>query len=298
MKTFFQRAAVLLMAAIAILGISGCDDSGTSNFEESYVLQGFMPLGQRIAVRLTKTIDIDQYYDDAAVGVSGATATIWESLNGDTTVYSLSEDSNQLPGTYVAGAPEDTVKSGYDYAIRIEINGHVITAVTKQAPPPFHLDSCTIGSLRVEHPTDSTHPASVVYGGDYFELFYQQPAWGAGVTMIIENLEPDWYSNDDLMVSGNNGPDQTNVWAWSLREGTTFQVPWIILGFQGLHRVRAMTSDTAAYDYFLSAVPGSPENDPPTNVTGALGLFSVFDADTVYFCLTDPEADVPFQCQP
>ena len=308
MKTSFQTAAILVMIALTIMGIIGCDNSGESNFEEAYVLQGFMPLGQRMAIRLTKTIDIDQYYDDAAVGVSGATATIWESLSGDTSVYELVEDPTQLPGTYVASNTDDTVKSGYDYSIRIEIDGHVITAVTHQAPPPFHLDTCAIVLERSGAPAettwvqsfrDSTNPGTYSFERErYFELFYQDLAWGAGVTVFVENLEPDWYSNDDLMVSSNNGPDMTNVWAWSLRDGGSFQIPPIVLGFQGLHRIRVMSSDTAMYDYFLSAYPGSPESEPPSNVVGALGLFSVYDADTAYFCLTDPEADVVFQCQP
>ena len=307
MRILLQIAAMLGLASLSIVGISGCDNSGTSNFEESYVLQGSMNLGQRIGVRLTRTIDIDQYYDEAAVGVSGATVTVWESVGGDTTVYNLIEEMTQLPGTYVASEVDDTVKSGYDYSIRIEADGKVITAATRYAPPPFRIDSCRIVEERpppqpaviypVENFRDSLNPVSLIFG-QYFELWYHPVVATQTMAFIVENLEPDWFSNDDLAVSGENGDFGTNFWVWTVQQGDSFKIPPILLSYQGKHRVRAAACDSAAYEYYQVAMPGNPTVDPPTNVQGALGLFAVFAVDTAYFCLTDPEADVVYQCQP
>lgn len=301
-KTIYSLVLGCLVALFA--GVTGCDNSGESNFKEQYVLDGWMPLGHVIAIRLTKSVDIEHYYDNRALGVSGATVRVREWLGSDTTTYVLTERQDSLHGTYYAQGAFDTVKSGYDYDLRVEHDGHVITALTHRAPPPFRIDSCYIYSLRdsvltsrrVAEFSDMAEPEVMVYH-EYYTLYYQEPAWGAGVNLIIECMEPDWFSNDDLAVSGDNGPPFSNIWFWTLRTGNFAQVAPISLNFQGQHRVRAMVCDTAAYDYFQTAFPGDPTSNPATNVQGALGLFSVYDADTIYFCLTDPEADVVYNCQ-
>ncbi len=294
--------AVLMIVAVSAL-VSGCDNSGESNFRETYVLDGWMPLGHPISVRLTHTVDVGQYYDPAAVGVTGATVTVWEVLNEDTTVHSLVADTNALEGTYTASGITATVKSGYDYSIRIEVNGDVITASTSHSPQPFTLDSVVYQQQRVENPTDPNSPQLVTYGARdsadnvvLYELFFQPATTNAGINFIIECMEPDWYDNEDLEVSGNNGPGFSNVAFWTVRQESRFAIPSIVLNFQGQYRVRAMTVDTVGYNYCMTVFPPDPEWNPPSNVSGALGLFTVYDADTTYFCLTDPEADVPFNC--
>ncbi len=305
-----NKTKKILSAALAVLTatlISSCDNSGQSNFEEAYVLEGWMPLGHRIGVRISKTVDIEAYYDYAAVGVTGASVTIWESLNGDTTTYFLIPDSTAVRGTYIAPEAGDSVKSGFDYAIRIEVDGHVIAAETHRAPPPFVLDSVRIGNESAPTARDPNNPP--VYEWEkrigegensllaQYTLFYQLSAGVAGVNFIIECMEPDWYDNDDLELSGENGPGITNTAFWTVLEGDTFSIPPIVINYQGEHRVRAMNVDSIGYEYCQTAFPGQVDWNPPTNVSGALGLFTVYDADTVYFCVTDPDADVTFQCR-
>ncbi|MBI5058263.1 DUF4249 family protein [candidate division KSB1 bacterium] len=296
MKTRLNYLAGLCLTVMMLAG-AGCDNSGESNFVEQYVLDGFMPLGQPLRIRLTKSVDIDNYYDGQALGVAGAQVVIRESLNGDTAEYALVADTTGPVGNYIATTPSAIARSGYSYSLRVDLDGQVITARTSPAPPPVRLDSCYNGSAKVESFADSTDPETYEYReGNYYGLFFSMDAGAAGINFFIENLEPDWYSNEDRGVSGHNGPDQSNVWAWTIRDGNYFAVPPVVLGFQGRHRVRAMTCDSAAYDYFLTLFPGDPNSNPTTNVTGALGLFSVYDADTAYFCMMDPEADVHDWC--
>jgi hypothetical protein len=59
-----------------------------------------------------------------------------------------------------------------------------------------------------------------------------------------------------------------------------------------------MNCDSIGYEYCQTIFPGQTDWNPPSNVSGAFGLFSVYDADTSYFCVTDPEADVLYSCGP
>jgi hypothetical protein len=160
-----------------------------------------------------------------------------------------------------------------------------------------HFDAQPPAITPVENWGDSTQPPRLIFG-QYFELWYHPVIATQTMAFIVENLEPDWYSNDDLAVSGNNGDFGTNFWVWTIQQGDSFKIPPILLSFQGKHRVRATACDSVAYEYYQVAMPGNPTVDPPTNVQGALGLFAVFAADTAYFCLTHPEADVVYECQP
>jgi hypothetical protein len=300
----YTMPLLMLAAAALVAMVAGCDDSGESKYEQQFVLQGSMPIGWPIRVRLTHTGFIGDRYDDLAAGVTGANITIWEAQTGDTNVYSLIADTNSARGTYVAPGAFDTVKTGYDYAIRIEIDGRVITAQTAQAPSAIHLDSAAYHGTPISSWADSTDLETVRFilkpnnDNNYYELFFQQPERAAGLTALIENVEPDWWSNDDRGVSGQNGPNGSSFWAWSIRYGDHLQVPPIVLGYQGRHRVRVFSCDSAMYDYFATGFAGDGSNYPITNVNGALGVFCVYDADTAYFCLEDTEAKHYMPCRP
>lgn len=300
MKNKIQILIPLMIAVLFVI-LAGCDKSGESVFVERYVLDGFMPLGQPLRIRLTKSIDIETPYDDNAVGVSGARVVIWEVYNGDTTEHELRADSSAVSGSYVAVNPNAVAQTGYIYLLRIEIGSDVITATTTPAPPAISLDSCYNGLTKVESFADSTDLETYEFRqGNYYTLFSSRDTSAPSVdyfNFFIECMETDWYSNDDRLVSGNNGPSFTNVWPWPTREGEIFPIPPVVLNFQGRHRVRAMTCDSNAFYYLYILFPADADSELPTNVVGALGLFSVYDADTAYFCLTDLDADIHNWCE-
>jgi len=277
--------SLLLFAALWLT--IGCDDSGKSERIEEIVLQGYLYANQPMSVRLIHTVPMDVYYDEASVGITGASVTIYEINNADTIRFTLAEDATRLPGTY---SSDDTVHAGRHYAIRIVTGERIITAETRLAAPPIRLDSCKIGSEFLTSFRDTTAWDTLRYNlpEQPYEVYWTEHPDRYGKAILIENIEGDWY-DESRELSGQNGPMSSPIFVWTMLANNRFEVPWIALNFEGRHRVRVLSCDEPAFKYFQTTFPGYAESWPQTNVHGALGVFCAIDADTIYFYLDDPD---------
>jgi hypothetical protein len=274
MKKYFD----LLILAVTIFSLIGCDASNKDEYKEQIVVQGMMYVGQPLRVRLTRTLPMGQTYDAAETGVSGADVHV----SAATDTFQLVEQATDANGGGYYMVEDTTVEAaaGAEYAIHVEVGQHILDASTVGA-----------GSTDIEFQNADT----VEYGdpNNFLVLRWQRDSLAAGYAALIENLEPDWYE-DYRAVSGNNGPDLVpwNIWTIPATDDS-LKLPWIALGFTGRHRVRLLTCDRNLWNYMWTYVPGDAEENPVSNVRGGLGIFSVGGVDTTYFMLTDTISDGP-----
>ncbi len=257
------------------LALVGCDRNEDDLFVEEIVVDGFLYVNHPLSINLTHTVPIKQYYDPDAVRVSGADVRI----TVDNHEFHLIEQLPAKPGTYSLPADSHIVTTGKRYDLWLAKNGTVITATTVAAA------ALQIDSTNLEN-TGPTNPDTIEYGDTEFYFHWNEDPANFGYFIIMENIEPDWF-NVDREVSGDNGPNETNLSAIPLRDTDEFTVPWIFYGYTGTHRIRVLSCGQALWDYVNTTLLGEAENYPVTNLSQGRGVFCAAGADTVYFELVD-----------
>lgn len=258
--------------------LAGCAGSGDEPYRDEIVVQGFMVSGERLALRLTRTVPMGEYYDTTAIGVAGATVTI----TSGTDTFALVEQPNtgRGAGFYAVADSAAIAIPGRSYALRAEVEGRVIRA-----------EMTATGAVQFT----SAGPDTVEYGDmeRFFTVRWSRDSLAAGYVILIENLEPDWFE-DYRKVSGNNGPDMVNWNVWiAYPHEDSVRVGWVFLGYTGRHRVRVISCNRDAWNYFWTYLPANVDYNPISNVSGGLGLFAAGGVDTTYFYLKDEINDGP-----
>ncbi len=289
MKT--RNLLLSLLIAGLLFAIIGCDKSTEQDYREQIVLQGHMFINQPMSIRLTHTLPFDAYYDPNEINVSDAVVTIWSFDGSNTQEYHLTEVT-QSPGTYrvqEAGV-DDTVRTGDLYSIRVEANdGTILTAESGPAAPPIRFQGVFYDTTELQDYRDTVDVDTLEFGGykpygePYLIFFWNHDDRREASNVVVQNLRPDWYDYEIEAAVVWEWP----ISFWSMHEGDAFAMPWLSVGFTGLHRLTVMSCDENAYNYYLTIIPGDPQNYPDSNVRGGLGLFTALDADTIYFYLKD-----------
>ena len=261
-----------LLAAILLVG---CDKNDEDLFVEELVVQGYLYVGHPLSVDVSHTVPIDQFYDPAAVKVSGADVRI--TVDGHE--FQLIEQLPDNPGTYAVPGDSPIDTTGKRYDLRLERNGAVITGTTIAAAT-LQIDSTNLQN------TGPVSPDTVEYGDTEFYMHWNNDSVNFGYFIIIENLEPDWFA-DERAIGGDNGSGASNVSAMALRDTDGFKIPWVFLGFTGTHRVRVFSCEQALWDYATTTQLGIAENYPVSNLSAGRGVFCAVGVDTVYFELVD-----------
>jgi hypothetical protein len=262
----------LLLISIVLIG---CDKNDEDVFVEELVVQGCMYVGLPLSIDVTHTLPIDQYYDPAAVKVSGADVRV--TVDGHE--FRLAEQLPDHPGTYALPADSHIVTTGKRYDLRLEGNGTVITGTTIAAAA-LQIDSTNLQN------TGPVDPDTIEYGDTELYLHWNNDPANFGYFMIIENLEPDWF-DDSRVIGEDNGDATSNVSAMPLRDTCEFKIPWVFLGYTGTHRVRVYSCEQALWDYATTTQLGIAENYPVSNLSAGRGVFCAVGVDTAYFELVD-----------
>ncbi|RPH93473.1 DUF4249 family protein [candidate division KSB1 bacterium] len=271
--------SLLLIAAAWTVVFTGCDNSGEDYFDEQLVLQGFMVVDQPLSVRLIHTVKTGLYFDNSAVGVTGADVRIWTGERE----FVLREDS-ALTGVYSLPADSHLVTTGTSYRIRVESGSSVLTAQTDSAAAALHIDSTNLQVWR-----DPVAMDSFVLGEFECYLQWNFDPRNEGYTIIVENIEPDW--EDRPLRDENQQMSDLPLIIWPQRYETYLLMPPIALNFEGRHRVLVLSCDLPAYNYFFTNYPGDPQSNPQSNVSGGLGVFCAVGIDTAYFYVQKPADD-------
>ncbi|MBL0062561.1 MAG: DUF4249 family protein [bacterium] len=89
----------ILLALFSTILFSACDDEAPIEYDEQIVVEGFMWIGHRLEINLTKTVPFGTAYYDDSVKVSGA--HVFMTVDG--VMHELTEAVSGVAGTYAAG---------------------------------------------------------------------------------------------------------------------------------------------------------------------------------------------------
>jgi len=270
-----KNLLLIFLGVGLIATLIGCTGSGDEPYREELVVQGFMYLDQPLKLRITRSMPMGVFYDSSAIGVSGAFVRI----TSGTDTFMLVENPPRS-GYYMYTNTSITVNAGQEYSLYAEAEGRIITAEMRAAGHASIL---------------SAAPDTVEYGDPVhlYTVHWSPDSLAMGYAVLLENLEPNW-ADDDMKVSGNNGPDMLpwNIWLAYPQEDSV-RVGWVFFGFKGHYRARLITCNQAAWNYFWTYVPLQTTYNPVSNVQGALGIFAAGDADTTFFFMKDDVSNGP-----
>ncbi len=272
----------ILLAAFAMFLLAACDDESASDFHEEIVVDGFMWVGQRMQISLTKVVPIGQAYYADSVQVTDADVTI--TVDGQT--MALTEAHSGVPGTYAAHDSVQVVTTGKRYDLMIALDGDTLRAHST-AVAPLTLTQAALVDLG-EEVTDP-NPDTLEYGGDQLRLSWTTDPVNFGYAVIVEALDDAKYG-ESCDFGNDNGPG-SYLFIWSTRFVSGIDLPWITLCYTGETRVRVFSCDTAWWNFVSTIFVGETRNDPVSNIQGGKGVFCAIGCDTFDIMVTDTLED-------
>lgn len=277
-----KHFSYILLGLFSLFLFSACDDESTVEYSEELVVDGFMYVGQRLEIRLSHTVPVDQAYYPEEVVVSGADVFI--TVNSET-LYQLTEDISGIPGTYAQPEEDHVVTTGNRYDLLIALDGDTLRAYSYAVGALEITESVLI---RGESVTDST-PDTLEYGGDELRLKWTTDTANFGYAVLMEALDEGKYG-EACDFGDDNGPG-TYLSNWTTRFTDGMDIPWVGLCYTGPTMFRIISCDTAAWNFIGSTFVGEPNLDPVSNVVGGRGVFCAVDCDTFQIMVTDTLED-------
>ena len=301
-----MASAVPVVGLVLItLGGAGCDwISGLppdQSYREKIVLNGNLIAGTLIdssvltaTIRLHRSADITEPYDDRSVTLDGATVTLTE---GDSS-YTLLE-YREVPGLWYH--PTLLIQAGLTYSIRVTTELHDPVIATTTVPSALAITDIMVdGEVR-----DSI--GAIVYkpaNGDSVTIFQptqftfrivpdealNPPAMARLILTARSAAEPTMITDDDrlkaIFIKWRGIPADSvaqrirfgrSVSLNSINYGEEFIVGWSLLRFYGQQNLSIFAMDQAYLDYHkgnIEGLPSDPNYLPDSNVIGGYGLFS------------------------
>ena len=300
MKRFLVNSTLALMT----LGFGGCEWIGDMpvdrSYEEKIVLNGLLIAGTPIdsaastsSIRLHRSADITEPYDDISVALSSATVTLDD---GDSTYELLRYET--LPR--VLYHPTLVIETGRSYTIQVSDDTHDTVTATTTVPSALAITEIMVDGI----PRDTI--GEIVY----------QPAVGDSVGFLKPvqfsfQLSPDDPDNPPAMARLVNTALEASpstmiteddtlkalMYKWQFpsdsieqriyfKRAVTFnsvnfddevEIGWTFLTFYGWQNLSIFALDEAYYHYHKGHLEGPPSDSnylPESNVVRGYGLFS------------------------
>ena len=290
-------AWISFLAAAVLTGVwSGCDAAGPPEFEEEIVVEGYLEAGQPIGyVTVSRTLPVNQAYDPALQGVSGAEVRIELLENGGDGVEAswdlFAPDASS--GRYRTREAVDVLPlRTYRLVVRVPGAGTLTSETT--VPALFRF-------VDMEERT-------FVYDTGEAPLFeITEPFYPGRQSIFLITtvaLEPDSMNltpfadglDDDLEVLRENVSPPLNGENFDRTPdgGMRIRYPWIGLNFYGLNEMRIQAIDDNVFDFVRSnsvqqggeggstLAPGEIPN-VLDHMDGGRGLFGSFASASVRF---------------
>lgn len=272
-----RTRALYLLACIT--GIIACDDleQPTSN---PFVVEAFITADQQVNdIKIKAAGDLN---DEEIPDLPIDHVTI--RLLSDTDDVLLSYDDRT--GKYFLDGEDFNINSNDSYSIIIEANGTEATASTVVPEAPTGLE-LSRGALIIPTLTLNFGLRQQIQ-----ELFNEEVitlTWTAiperSYFVVIEHLEEEL---DPILLQ--EIPEESLELIGSFRfisapsEIASFDIIGIALETYGRHVAKVYTVNQEYVDLFNSATQDSRDlNEPPSNVSNALGIFTAFAVDSVEF---------------
>ncbi|MCL4305048.1 DUF4249 family protein [bacterium] len=277
-----KYSSYILLALFSTFLLSACDDEADVKYQEELVVDGFMYIGQRLEIRLSHTVPIDQAYYPDQVRVSGA--EVYITVNQQST-YQLTEENSGVPGTYALPESVHVVTTGERYDLLVVREQDTLRAYSYAVAPIEITQAVLVDGDLITDPA----PDTLEYGGDELRLRWTTSDVNFGYAILIQAMDEGKYGKE-CDFGDDNGPG-TYLSIWTTRYIETQDVPWIGLCYTGPTMFRIFSCDTAAWNFIATTIIGEPALNPISNVSGGRGVFCAVDCDTFHITVTDTLED-------
>lgn len=276
-----KSAACIIILFLLLVSCNITNQPDTSN----YVVEAFLFEGE--PVREITVKGIDQFSESSDLGVPISTAEVRLTRNGQQNfdlVY------NEVTQKYEYQGNDLDVLVGDTFDLRVRVGDRVSTASTIV---PEITDNLVISSDTMIVPVIRLTPGFRDRLAQILQFSRLDVEWDSGDdfhylviesrTATIEPLFPD--QTPDQLV---NALGRFRFITEPTSEGF-FEVLGLSLGTYGLHVVKVFRVNQEYVDLFQNTVQDSRDlNEPPSNINNALGIFSAFSSDSVFFDVVRP----------
>jgi len=298
---------LLINAAITVmtLGFGGCewitDMPADRPYEEKIVLNGLLIAGTPIdsaastsSIKLHRSADITEPYDDISVALSSATVTL---NDGDSTYVLLTYET--LPG--VLYHPTMVIEAGRSYTIQVSDDTHDPVTATTRVPSALRITDIMVDGVPRETIGEIVYKPAVGDSVGFLKPIQfsfclspndpdNPPAMARLVNTALEASSSTMITEDDtlkaLLYKWEGFRSDSIEQRIYYKRAVTFnsvnfddevEIGWIFLTFYGEQNLSVFALDEAYYHYHkgrLEGPPGDPNYLPESNVIGGYGLFS------------------------
>jgi len=277
-----------LISALALLSAAlltaGCSDKSPLVPEaDQIVVRAYLYAGQPVTdIDITSALALDSE-DSLAPPISDATV----SLTRSGVSYTLTPTSGQSGYYHYAGA-DLSVAAGDQFSLSVSYGGRTATASTTVPAAPSGVTVYpTELTLTQNDFSEFGGPGS---GGGGFGRFFADDttallvSWeredGASYYVTLENLETD---PEPINVTSSDRP-AFNVRFISMPVTSgQYRVTRQSVSYFGRYMVRVYRVNQEYADLYLSRSQDSRDlNEPLTNISGGLGVFTAFNCDSVF----------------
>lgn len=264
----------ILYIFISITLFTACENT-PNPITNSFVIEAFLNAGEPVDDVYIKTTFPISELDDISEPISDAVVAL---IKNNVTYNLVPSDS---AGYYHYPGTDLTVETGDIFQLEVIYDGVTATAETIVPTPTEGLqvspDTMFFPLLGFGPPSDSVSNilANLLMtatwdnpNGDYYYLTVET------VSDTIRPIFPDFIA--DILSRFQFVSEPSN--------GTTISVPGVSFTSLGTHRARVYHINQEYVDLYLNQEQDSRDlNEPPTNINGALGIFSAFNSQEVLF---------------
>ena len=270
---------ILSFILLIILVLASCEELETPSFNE-FVIEAFITADHRIDdIRIKKTSSLE---DEEILDIPIENANVSLS-NGERSIQ-LAYNANSAKYGYLDNDFEINV--GHEYFLEVEVDGAVASSNALVPEKPVGL-TLSDSILIVPELT-----LSFTLRDEIFDLFQNERArlsWdsipGRSYFVVIEQRAIEL---DTIMPKGI--PQESLDLLSSFRfisapsEQNYFEIIAVALETYGPHVAKVYSVNQEYVDLFNSAEQDSRDlNEPPSNITNALGIFTAFAVDSLEF---------------
>lgn len=261
----------ILMVSVMILTAFGCsEDTITENNSDLVVVTGFLRAGEKNAeIKLANTLALGST-DTVSAAINDAEVIL---LKGNKT-YQLNISST-MNGTYSYQGNDLSIESGDLFSLQINYKDKRISGSTlvPSKPRDISISKTTLALAATGYGMGSIQDTTSIFlrwSNPDSSLYY----------VVIENLE----TNPVAIYSTNTQRGANRTMIFPPMATNQFLIGRRNLNYLGNHRAIVYKVNQEYADLYESRTQDSRNlNEPISNITNGLGVFSAFASDTTMF---------------
>ena len=271
-----QATRIIVLGLFILLGCEELEQPATNQF----VVEAFITAGEpinNIKIKESASLDAEVLED---IPIADATIRLFSGSSEVTLDYNTSTSK------YFLGEGDFNIEIGGEYSIQIDLGDVSATAETIVPEQPTGL---TLSDTVLVVPTLRLSPSLREQFETLFEEERSTLIWdgvpGRSYYVVIETQE-----EEIEQILPSEIPQESLDLIASFRfisepsEETSFDIIAVALETYGKHVAKVYTVNEEYAELFNSATQDSRDlNEPPSNVTNALGIFSSFAVDSIEF---------------